>query len=159
MSFTNVLVPVDYSNCSLTALRAAADLAAAVGARLDVVHVWDRPLYVSETAKVNVRGHSRSLIEMIAENAEREMEAFLDEAGLPASVAVTSRLLSGEPARTLLAELAKGNHELVVVGTHGRTGLAHVLLGSVAEKLVRLSPVPVLAVPEPPDRLAARKAS
>src|SRR5262245_6237101 len=105
MRFANILVPVDYSECSLSALRAAADLAATVGARLDVVHVWDRPEYVPETAKVNVRGHSRSLVEMIAENAQREMDAFLDEAALAPSVAVTSRLLSGEPARTLLGEL------------------------------------------------------
>ena len=44
-------------------------------------------------------------------------------------------------------KLKQGAHDLIVVGTHGRTGLAHLLLGSVAEKLVRLSPVPVLTVP------------
>jgi nucleotide-binding universal stress UspA family protein len=57
-------------------------------------------------------------------------------------------LLSGDPASALLHELKAGHHELVVVGTHGRTGLAHALLGSVAEKLTRLAHVPVLVVPD-----------
>jgi nucleotide-binding universal stress UspA family protein len=58
-------------------------------------------------------------------------------------------LLSGEPVTTLLEELRSRDYDLVVVGTHGRTGLTHVLVGSVAERLVRLSPVPVLSVPPP----------
>jgi nucleotide-binding universal stress UspA family protein len=62
-------------------------------------------------------------------------------------------LLSGNPAATILAELDAAHHDLLVVGTHGRTGLRHLLLGSVAEKLVRLSPVPVLTVPLPRERL------
>ncbi|HEX7451251.1 MAG TPA: universal stress protein, partial [Polyangiaceae bacterium] len=68
---------------------------------------------------------------------------------LPSGVPSTSRLLSGDPASSLVAELKKGEHELVVLSTHGRTGVAHLLLGSIAEKLVRLSPVPVLTVPVP----------
>jgi nucleotide-binding universal stress UspA family protein len=62
-------------------------------------------------------------------------------------VKVSHRLCSGDPAGTVLAELKTGAFDLIVLGTHGRTGLMHMLLGSVAEKLVRLSPVPVLAVP------------
>ncbi|MEO6599994.1 MAG: universal stress protein, partial [Polyangiaceae bacterium] len=61
----------------------------------------------------------------------------------------SSRLISGEPASALLSELKKGEHDLVIVSTHGRTGFAHLLLGSIAEKLVRMSPVPVLTVPSP----------
>jgi nucleotide-binding universal stress UspA family protein len=63
-----------------------------------------------------------------------------------------SRLLAGEPASALLAELKKGEHDLVILSTHGRTGLAHLLLGSIAEKLLRMSPVPVLTVPAPGRR-------
>jgi len=85
--------------------------------------------------------------ELIRENAEHDMKEFLAELTLPAAVATSSRLISGEPASALLAELKKGEHDLVVLSTHGRTGIAHLLLGSIAEKLVRLSPVPVLTVP------------
>ena len=86
--------------------------------------------------------------ELIRENAQRDMDEFMATVTLPSSVSARTRLLSGDPAASLIAELKKGEHDLVVLGTHGRTGLAHLLLGSIAEKLVRLSPVPVLTVPE-----------
>ena len=62
------------------------------------------------------------------------------------------RKTPAEPASALLTELKKGEHDLVVLSTHGRTGFAHLLLGSIAEKLVRMSPVPVLTVPSPGRR-------
>jgi nucleotide-binding universal stress UspA family protein len=77
------------------------------------------------------------------------MNEFLAGLTLPAGVPSSSRLISGDPAAALLAELKKGEHDLVVLSTHGRTGFAHLLLGSIAEKLVRLSPIPVLTVPVP----------
>lgn len=143
-----ILVPVDYSPGSAQALKQAAELAMTLGARLDVVHVWDRPNFVpSETLVESGEGGRRSLGELIRENAELEMVEFL-QANRPASAGdvPSHRLLSGEPASTLLAELERGEHDLVVVGTHGRTGLKHLLLGSLAEKLVRYSNVPVLTV-------------
>lgn len=150
MSPKKILVPVDYSECSQAALAAAMVFAESFGASVDVVHVWDRPTYVSDTVMVtSAGGAKRSLIDMIRENAEQEMNDFIGAAKIPTSVPLTHRLLSGEPASTLLRELQRREHDLVVVGTHGRTGFAHVLLGSVAERLVRLSPVPVLTVPRP----------
>lgn len=146
--FRRILVPVDYSEHSMASLRFAAELAAALGSTLDVVHVWDKPTYVSDTVMVRRADQDHcSLTELIRENAEREMTEFLAGVELPATIALTRRLLSGEPASTLVSELKRGGHDLVVVGTHGRTGLLHVLLGSVAERLIRLSPVPVLTCP------------
>ena len=148
---TSILVPVDYSSSSAAALAYAVDLAALLGAKLDVVHVWDRPSFVSEQVQVHGPGDTRrTLGELIREGAEREMREFLSAGALERSataVDLSSRLLSGDPASALMAELALGHHDLVVTGTRGRTGLQHLLLGSVAEKLVRLSPVPVLTVP------------
>jgi universal stress protein A len=91
----------------------------------------------------------KPLGELIRENAQHDMTEFLSQVSLPATLATSSRLVPGEPASALLAELNKGEHDLVVLSTHGRTGIAHLLLGSIAEKLVRLSPVPVLTVPVP----------
>lgn len=147
-----VLVPVDYSPSSRGALDYAAFLAKTFGAELDVVHVWDRPAYVSDDVVIQDRdGRRTSLVEMIIENAEREMTDFLRKSSGPKVNPPVEmpkhRLLSGEPVSTLLAELEKGAHDLVVIGTQGRTGLAHLLLGSVAERLVRLSSVPVVIVP------------
>lgn len=145
-----ILVPVDYSACSQAALATAIVFAEALGASVDIVHVWDRPLYVGDTVTVTTAtGDKRTLVDMIRENAEQEMKDFLGAAKVSTSVPLTHRLLSGEPVSTLLRELQRREHDLVVLGTNGRTGLVHVLLGSVAERLVRLSPVPVLAVPRP----------
>src|ERR1043165_9663736 len=148
MAIRKILVPVDYSDGSTRALEATAGLARTSGAMLEVVHVWDRPLYVSEALTVrHADGTTRSLVEMIRENAESEMRAFLSAANLPSDLRYERRLIGGEPVSKILEELETGRHDLVVIGTHGRTGLRHFLLGSVAEKVVRLSNVPVLSVP------------
>jgi universal stress protein A len=147
MNVRSILVPVDYSECSEKAVALAADLARRFGSALDVVHVWDRPAYVSDDTKVGHGDTARSLIDMICEEAQRQMDAFTARLELAPTTKISTRLLAGNPAAVLLEELAAGKHDLLVIGTHGRTGLSHLLLGSVAEKLVRLSPVPVLTVP------------
>jgi nucleotide-binding universal stress UspA family protein len=142
-----ILVPVDYSQGSASALKQATELAQALNAELDVVHVWDRPNFVPEETMVELKKERRSLGELIRENAEQEMREFLAaQSPNGAATLPLHRLLSGEPAAALLNDLERGQHDLVVVGTHGRTGLKHLLLGSVAEKLVRYSPVPVMTV-------------
>lgn len=146
MQIQRILVPVDYSACSRASLDYAVELAEKLGAEVDIVHVWDRPSYVSDALLSRselVPG--KSLIALIQSNAERDLSQFLAEARIPS--ARVGRLLKGDPTAALLHELELGRHQLVVVGTHGRTGLSHALLGSVAEKLVRLSPVPVITVP------------
>jgi nucleotide-binding universal stress UspA family protein len=148
MGIRRIMVPIDYSENSKAALAYGAELALGFGASLDIVHVWDRPTYLTDAVMVQRPGEAHKPIgELIRENAERDMAEFLTEISLPAGVPSSNRLISGEPASALLTELKKGEHDLVVLSTHGRTGIAHLLLGSIAEKLVRLSPVPVLTVP------------
>jgi len=148
MAIRRILVPIDYSENSKAALAYGAELALSFGAALDIVHVWDRPTYVSDAVMVQRPGEAHKPIgELIRENAQKDMNEFMATITLPSGVPTQSRLLSGEPAATLVAELKKGEHDLVVLSTHGRTGIAHLLLGSIAEKLVRMSPIPVLTVP------------
>jgi universal stress protein A len=148
LSIEQILVPVDYSSHSRSALSAALALAQRFNSTVEVVHVWDRPSYVTDTLMVGHAGGQKPLGELIRENAESDMEQFLAEALPPnPGVPVRRTLLSGEPVSTLLKQIREGRHDLVVVGTHGRTGLRHALLGSVAERLIRLSPVPVLTIP------------
>jgi len=150
MGIRRIMIPIDYSENSKIALAYGAELALGFGASLDIVHVWDRPTYMTDAVMVQRPGEAHKPIgELIRENAQHDMTEFLREVTLPATVVSSSRLVSGEPASALLAELKKGEHDLVVLSTHGRTGLAHLLLGSIAEKLVRLSPIPVLTVPVP----------
>lgn len=145
MKIQSILVPIDYSACSAAALGFAAEFAQKLGAKIDVLHVWEGPAYVTEDVKVVRHGDESSLIELIRNEAQAELLQFVAKQGLAATVSM--RLLSGNPAATVLSELHQRKHDLLIVGTHGRTGLVHVLLGSVAEKLVRLSPVPVITVP------------
>lgn len=145
--FRSILVPVDYSEHSKASVRYAAELAKNVGATLHVVHVWDRPTYASDAVLVRRPGEEHcSLAELIQRNAENDMKDFLATLEL-GDVKLTHELLSGDPTAKLVEQLKGGGYDLVVLGTHGRTGLMHLLMGSVAEKLVRLSPVPVLTVP------------
>ena len=151
MNVRRIMVPVDYSEHSKRALEYAAALAARFGATVDVVHVWDRPTYVPEGLTVGPKGSAKSLGDLIRENAEREMQEFLGQVKAPEGVRIETRLISGDPAGAIVHSCTATNPDLVVVGTHGRTGVQHLLMGSVAEKVVRLSPVPVLSVP-PADR-------
>jgi nucleotide-binding universal stress UspA family protein len=151
MTIHRIMVPVDYSDHSLRALEYAARFAAHFGAELDVVHVWDRPSYVPEGLTVGPKGSAKSLGDLIRENAEREMREFVSKVVVPEGVRLGTRLISGDPAHAIVHSCASTKPDLVVVGTHGRTGVQHLLMGSVAEKVVRLCPVPVLSVP-PVDR-------
>lgn len=149
MKIQRILVPVDYSPCSKAALELAIELSAPLQATLDVVHVWDRPSYVTNVLMTSSEPvHGKSLFALIEQNAEHDLQEFLDGVETKAGQTLRGRLLTGEPAAAILRELSERPSDLVVVGTHGRTGLTHMLMGSVAEKLVRLAPVPVLTVPD-----------
>jgi len=146
--FRRILVPVDYSDHSLASVMVAAELAAKVGATIDIVHVWDRPTYASDGVMVRRQGEEqKSLADLVRENAERDMNQFLARLKLPEGVKVSHRMCTGEPVPRLVEEVRTGGYDLIVVGTHGRAGVLHLLLGSTAERLIRLSPVPVLVIP------------
>jgi nucleotide-binding universal stress UspA family protein len=146
MAFKRILVPIDYSEPSRRALELALTLEE--GAQVVAVHVWDRPSFVADEMTVGYQdGSRRSLSELIRENAQKEMDDFLAHVQRPSGRSFEHRLLSGDPVSVILEEAAKPGYGVLVVGTHGRTGMTRLLLGSVAEKLIRLSPIPVLTVP------------
>src|SRR4051812_7759058 len=145
MAFQSILVPVDYSEPSRRALELALSLAD--NAEVTVIHVWDRPAYVGEEMVAHPDGSRRSLSELIRANAERDMTEFLSLVNVPAGKTFKHHLLSGDPVSAIIAEASKPGYDVLVVGTHGRTGMTKLLLGSVTEKLIRLSPIPVLTVP------------
>jgi len=144
MAFRSILVPVDYSEPSRRALELALSLDQ--NAEVTVVHAWDRPAYVGEELVAHPDGSRRSLSELIRENAEREMTDFLARVK-PGGTAFKHYLITGDPVSAIIAEAGKPGYDVLIVGTHGRTGMTKLLLGSVTEKLIRLSPIPVLTVP------------
>ncbi|MBM4361055.1 MAG: universal stress protein [Deltaproteobacteria bacterium] len=141
-----ILVPVDFSPCSRAALDRAADLAGHFGASIHVLHCWEVPAYLRPDLTVWSGEVSATLAEHAEREARRAMEQFLEESGVAARSVVTSELLSGAPYTVISAALEARGYDLVVLGTHGRSGLAHLVLGSVAERVVRHSRVPVLTV-------------
>jgi nucleotide-binding universal stress UspA family protein len=147
MAFQRILVPTDYSEPSRRALELALGLDA--GAEVVVIHAWDRPAYVGDHVVSSPDGSRRSLSELIRENAERDMADFLGRVKVPDGRSFQHRLVTGDPVSAILEEASKPGYDVLVLGTHGRTGMSKLLLGSVTEKLIRLSPIPVLTVPPP----------
>jgi nucleotide-binding universal stress UspA family protein len=91
----------------------------------------------------NVKG---TLIESAQQEATKAMQAFLDETGLAGNAAVTTAIVEGAPGPAILQAAEAGGFDAIVMGTHGRTGLSHLVLGSVAERVVRYAKCPVLTI-------------
>lgn len=128
-----VLVSTDFSVSSLAALDHAADLARAVGAELSVLHVEELPLTPSDLVDIT-RGTAERAAARIAEHLRS------------ADIRARALVRAGVPVLEIL-DVAKEEHAaLIVVGTHGHKGLQRVLMGGVAEALVRAAPCPVLTV-------------
>jgi len=138
--YDRILVPTDGSDEVDRAVAHAADLAAAHGAELLAVYVVNTASYGGLPMETSIEGITQVL--------ENEGESALDrvrEIAAERDVAVTGRLVQGTPSREIVAA-ADEDCDLIVMGTHGRGGLNRLLLGSVAERVVRRSPVPVLTV-------------
>ena len=139
-NYRHILVPVDFEACSQKALELATDLALAFDAKLTIFHAWETPAYAYAGAYV-----SPAVWDAIEQAARRQLETTLAKVRerLPRAEAA---LVCGPPAAEILAAVEKLKVDLVVIGTHGRRGMSRVLLGSVAEKVVRGSAVPVLSL-------------
>lgn len=142
-----VMVATDFSAVSLAAVRKACDFALALGAEVTVVHV----LAPGGARKSMAPGRSsRPPPERIfgADNDEGERLKALRETELLRVPKVRLQLVSGESAsEAILDQATRMKADLLVLGTHGRTGVAHALVGSVAEVVIRSAPCPVLVVP------------
>lgn len=145
MSFKHILVPVDFSDGSTHALRLAVSMAAESGGSLTLLHVGVVPhIYDTELAIVGV-GPSvfLDLSEQIAAEHKNRLDKLI-EAEVPAVMTTATLVREGYAPDEILAVVHEVRPDLVVMGTHGRTGLARALLGSVAERVIRQAEVPVL---------------
>jgi universal stress protein A len=133
-----VLVPVDFSRPSLAALRHALALAADTGARVVLLHVLEpfHPGLHLDTTAIQTAARQA---------ANKRLEALLI-ASRKTWPAVSRELRAGHPVTTIIALAKRTQADLIVLGTHGRTGLRRALIGSVAERVVREAPCPVLVV-------------
>lgn len=138
-----IVVATDFSRHSQVALQYAEAFSKAFGAEVVLCHVLEKPDFLSQLPPVAEGYFPPNLSEMQEKHARVQCEQALAAAGL--SQARVS-LAHGNPSSEIARVAGEENADLVIVGTHGRGALAHILLGSVAEKIVRLAPCPVLTV-------------
>lgn len=133
-----ILVTTDFSDYSVAALDYAISLADIHGADLHLLHIID------DSSNDNVSREKA---------AARSMQKFIFEKS-DEFTWITQVIRHGEPHREIVRYAREQHVDMIVIATHGRTGLAHVLMGSIAEKIIRYSPIPVLGVK--PDAILER---
>jgi len=137
-----ILVPLDFSAHSVTALDRAMDFAKAFGAKIHLLHSYAVPVHGVMPYDFVVPD---GLWDEIRKAAESKLEEFRQRI-VSAGVEATSEVSPALPSEAILAAAGEIGADLIVMGTHGHTGLKHVLLGSVAERIIRLAPCPVLTL-------------
>ena len=143
MRFAKIVCPVDFSEGSRAALEAAVELARrSPDAALELMHVYELP------AEMYARGvyAAPQLLDSIRQDAEERLEAWRRDAVELGAGRVAAVAVRGSPASTICRRARAEASDLLVVGTRGRTGLVAMLIGSVAERVVRHAPCTVLVV-------------
>ena len=143
-AISKILCPTDFSEHAQNAIDFAAELAKPFGATIELLHVFQLPIYVGwEGGPTSIAATDRHIVEL-REHVQGQLQKQVD-ALKAKGVKATSQDIDGVPH----LQIAKSSEEadLVVMGTHGRTGLPRLLLGSVAERVVRLAHCPVITVP------------
>jgi universal stress protein A len=143
---THILVPTDFSQASELAVDAAAVLAGSLGAKITLVHVHD-PEALRAPAAIGFGSEQK---EGLVQQIHRAIETGFEElrSGKLAKVAgvETAILEDASAPNAICSHAAKIGADLIIIATHGRTGLTHLLIGSVAERVVRHAPCPVLTL-------------
>jgi nucleotide-binding universal stress UspA family protein len=147
----SILVATDFSPHAEAALHMAAELALACGAKVRIAHVYDvTPLVLPEAPAL----YNSATIEQTIADCHTALDAAKAKLKALGVADVEAVLLQGAPAVELVRQANDQRVELLIMGTHGRTGMAHLVLGSVAERVVRKAPCPVITVPLAPPSAA-----
>ena len=144
--FSRIVVPTDFSGCSEEAWALARRIAGAVGAEIVLVHVFvEPPSYGEASFPVD---SVWQVIESARKWVEQELEKWAD-AARENGISVRTLVRTGSPYQEIVDLATDERADLVVMGTHGRSGMSRLLLGSVADRIIRLAPCPVLTVRKP----------
>ncbi len=139
MEFSNILVPTDGSEYTKAAIRAAVDFAKKTGGKITALYVLDQTMISNMPMDAAVR----NVYDALASEGKEAVDVvrnMAQEAGVPVDVSVKE----GSPVKVILDESSK--YDMIIMGTLGRTGMSKLLMGSVAERVVRASSCPVLVV-------------
>ena len=153
--FKTILCPVDFGELSAHALRHANLLAGCGNAKVIAIYAnwFEAPAYFTAGRVEELQKQYRGAFA----EAERSLRAFVDSTLGVNAVNVETRVVEALPADGIRELAASTDADLIVMGTHGRRGVSRMLLGSVAEKTVRLASVPVLTVPSAEHSKPAEK--
>ena len=150
-----ILCPVDFSEGSDRALAQAIEFARALQADIHLLHVFQMPTYPAPMGAAygadaaTLLDHTRQI-----RNRLQERLSDLKDGTAAEGVEITTHLAEGRHYSVIVESAKKLGADLIVMGTHGRSGLSHLVLGSVAERVVRLAESPVLTVPMPNEKAA-----
>lgn len=146
IDINKILCPLDFSEGSEHAMLYALAFAQAYDAHLELLHVVELPFLPSySTAGVP---DLTLPVDQIQDECQKRLQSTVEEQK-EKHEDVEGKVLAGAPFVEIIEEARDGDFDLLVVGTHGRSGLKHMLIGSVAEKVVRKAPCPVLTVKHP----------
>jgi universal stress protein A len=146
LSFSVIAVPTDFSDHSLRALSYALGLAEKYDADVKILFVNEPALQVSDMAWVGV--DERSLKDEHVKEARANLDQIVREQISP-DMPVEAVIRSGDAVDEIIAYADEVNADLIVMATHGRTGLSHILMGSTAEQVIRRASCPVLTLKHP----------
>ncbi len=146
INIRNILVPLDLSDYAAHALPYARELATTFGATLHLLHVVDTQ-WVAGAGGAAFPEYGDNLMQRFEEDGLKGLTQVA--ATLPQEVAVTTAVRIGPPHVQVVQYARELDVDLIVIATHGRSGLRHALIGSVAEKIVQMAPCPVLSMKNP----------
>ena len=144
--YKEILVAVDFSDTSIRALQVARDIGTRLNAKLHIVHFV--PMRVMDMGMEGGVDFIEEMHQKELEESRIKLDKFVQE-HTTSEDEVAHYIKSGEPAAEINSMAVELGAELIVIGTHGRTGLKHLLLGSIAESILRIVDVPVLCVRSP----------
>lgn len=141
--YKQLLVAVDFSDTSIKALQVARDIGTRLNSRLNIVHFV--PMRITNMGMEGGVNYIEEMHQSELEEARVKLDGFVKD-HTSADDEVEQHLCSGEPATEVNAKATELGADMIIIGTHGRTGLKHLLIGSVAESILKAADVPVLCV-------------
>lgn len=143
VEWKRILCPVDFSETARAAMETAVELAARFDAELVLVHAYPIPGYTFPDGSAVA---SARMLQELADEAARHLDEWRELAVKAGAKKVSVDTAVGDPAGEIVRVAADKKADLIVMGTHGRTGIEHALMGSIAERVVRRAKCPVLTV-------------
>jgi universal stress protein A len=140
----NILLPTDFSNLSLSAASYAVDIAKQYGAKIHFLNVLEKTPPILAIRSLDLS--EDKIVKTIDEDAKNSMNNALDKINQDKAVEILPVIKKGIDFEVIIDYSESNNIDLIVIATHGRTGILHTLLGSVAEKVIRYARCPVLVI-------------